>query len=543
VESEEKLRTLMELSGDWYWQQDPQHAITHIVFRTQAQPLQGAQPALPFHGLARWDVEGLRCMDTRYDWVSFKKTLEQHESFDRVCFEYWPQGRPRLIFESTGRPVYAQDGAFQGYIGVSADITQKKLNENMLSLQRSVLQGVLLSVPVLELSASYCRGLKHCMSVHAEVVVGYRDHAEYARWHVRGTSPALHLSFEKGTDFWNNAAQYCEPMHGYDQTGLMWLGRLKPEYYFESSWERDLGIRAAWVVMHKAKLPNQPDYWILIAQQNETTIPHGDVLRVLNAIRLLGLCVERRVFEDDLQNLNATLEQRIEERTAQLTRSNAELEAFSYTVSHDLRAPLRAIHGFSKILQEDFSEHLPDPAKRLLDRISNNAHHMGALIDGLLDFSKLLRTEINKVNVDQQHLLAEVLEQLNVNNESGVIVPVALPNVHADPMLLRQVWMNLLDNAIKFSRKVEQPQVTIHWEKMAHAHRFSIQDNGAGFDSRHAKKLFNVFERLHYRKDFDGTGVGLAIVRRIVEHHGGQVSAHSELGKGARFQFTLPCLD
>lgn len=540
IQSESQLRRLMELSGDWYWHQDSAHTIVRIIYRGKDQNSNAKSGfKLPFDGLARWDVEGLKCIDPRYNWDTFKELLDSHQPFDRVCFEYWPQNSERIIFESTGRPLYNANGDFVGYMGVSSDRTQKRLNEQLLSLQRSLLQGVLLSAPIPELAASYARGLKNCLTVHAEVVLGFRDKSEHNHWRVRGTNPNLRMPLEKGQAFWDKAEQLCEPLEGHDQHGLVWIAKMKPEHYFEDNWASELGITAVWFALRKAVEPNQPEYWIMVAQQGVNNTGHDDVLRVLTAIRLLGLCVERRVFEDDLQGLNGTLEQRINDRTAELTRSNSELEAFTYTVSHDLRAPLRAIDGFSSILKEDFADSLPEEARGLLDRISNNARQMGGLIDGLLDFSRLLRTDVARVKVDQQQLLDQILDQLDARRKN-VVELCELPPVYADPVLLKQVWMNLIDNALKFSSKAAQPKVTIDCEKTGRFYSFSVQDNGAGFDMKYADKLFNVFERLHHKKDFDGTGVGLAIVKRIIERHGGEISAKGELGQGACFTFTLP---
>lgn len=539
-QSESQLRHLMELSGDWYWRQDSAHTIVQIIYRGKEQktnPRSGFK--LPFDGLARWDVEGLKCVDPRYNWDTFKTLLDSHQPFDRVCFEYWPQNHERIIFESTGRPLYNAGGDFVGYMGVSSDRTQKRLNERLLSLQRSLLQGVLLSAPIPELAASYARGLKNCLTVHAEVVLGFREQSENNHWCVRGTNPNLRMPLEKGQAFWDKAEQLCEPLEGNDQHGLVWVAKMKPEHYFDDNWATELGISAVWFAFRKASEPSQPEYWIMVAQQGVEKTGHDDVLCVLTAIRLLGLCVERRVFEDNLQGLNGTLEQRINDRTAELTRSNSELEAFTYTVSHDLRAPLRAIDGFSSILKEDFAESLPDDARGLLDRISNNARQMGGLIDGLLDFSRLLRTDVARVRVDQQQLLDQILDQLDAKRKNVVEI-CELPPVYADPVLLKQVWMNLIDNALKFSSKTEHPKVTVECEKVGRYHRFNVTDNGAGFDMKYADKLFNVFERLHHKKDFDGTGVGLAIVKRIIERHGGEISATGKLGQGACFTFTLP---
>lgn len=541
VQSENQLRRLMELSGDWYWHQDSTHNIVRIIYRGKDQKhanrLAGLN--LPFDGLARWDIEGLKCIDPRYNWDSFRQLLDNHQPFDRVAFEYWPKGAERIIFESTGRPLFSPRGEFTGYMGVSSDRTQKRLNEQLLSLQRSLLQGVLLSAPIPELAASYARGLKTCLTVHAEVVLGFRDRSVNNHWRVRGTHPELRMPFAQGQALWDNAEKECDPIEGHDQPSLVWLGKMKPEQFFDESWTSKLGISTVWLARRKAIEPNQPEYWIMVAQQGVEQIASDDVVRILTAIRLLGLCVERRVFEDDLQGLNATLEQRIGERTAELTRSNSELEAFTYTVSHDLRAPLRAIDGFSSILKEDFAGSLPDDARGLLDRISNNARQMGGLIDGLLDFSRLLRTDVARVRVDQQQLLDQILDQLDAKR-NNVVEICELPPVYADPVLLKQVWMNLIDNALKFSAKTAQPKITIQCEKLGSFYSFSVQDNGAGFDMKYSDKLFNVFERFHHKKDFDGTGVGLAIVKRIIERHGGQITAQAEPGQGACFTFTLP---
>ena len=539
VRSESQLRMLMELSGDWYWQNNTEHVITRIILRGQEQYQHDPDPKLPFMGLARWDVEGLKCIDTRYSWETFRELLNSRQPFDRVCFEYWPSDRPRLVFESTGRPVYDAFGQYEGYVGVSTDITQKCLNEQLLSLQRSLLQGVLLSAPIAELASSYARGLRNCLTVHSEVILGYRDKSMNDAWRVRGTSTELHLPHDKGQEIWNHPEGFCDPIEGHNQNDLIWLGQIKPEFYFSPAWKDELGICSAWFGMKKALEPHQPEYWILVAQKNIEQIHHDDVLRLLTAIRLLGLCIERRVFEDDLQSLNGTLELRIDERTAQLSKSNAELQAFSYMVSHDLRAPLRAIDGFSNILKEDFSSQLSEEARTLLDRISNNARQMAGLIDGLLDFSRLLRTDVARVDVNLNILVEQVLDQLDAKRKATVRL-CDLPFVCVDPVLFKQVWMNLIDNALKFSSKVENPLITIECQKVPKGHMFAVRDNGAGFDMTYKHKLFNVFERLHHKKDFEGTGVGLAIVKRIIERHGGEITAKAELGKGASFFFTLP---
>lgn len=540
VRAEAHLRKLMELSGDWYWQQNRTHEITRIVYRGKEHHSAHTMPHLPITGMARWDVQGMQLIDPRFSWESFKAHLDSHQPFDKVLFEYWPKGATRLVFESTGRPQFDGKGQFMGYFGVSTDLTAKHLNEHLLALQRALLQGVLLSAPIAELANAYAKGLRSCLSSHAEVVLGYRDKANSDTWRVRSTHSALHMPQDKGNAFWANPQAFCDPIE-HEHKGLVWLGRMRPDAYFDPAWGSEHQFGTIWVALKKAIEPDQAEYWILIAQHGELPVNPDDALRIVTAVRLVGLCIERRVFEDDLQSLNSTLEQRIAARTLELTRSNAELEAFTYTVSHDLRAPLRAIDGFSTILQEDFAADLPDDARNLLQRISNNSRQMGGLIDGLLDFSRLLRTDVALIRLDLNHLLDQVLEQLDAKGK-GVVHVVDLPVISADPVLIKQVWMNLVDNAIKFSSKVAQPRVDVQYRLMDGNHEFSVRDNGAGFDMKYAGKLFNVFERLHHKKDFDGTGVGLAIVKRIIERHGGQIQVQAQPGQGACFTFTLPAV-
>lgn len=534
--SEQRLRRLMELSGDWYWRQDKHQVIRRIVYRGRDQTSAATAVELPFVDKTRSEVEDLKLIDKRFNWDTFRQLMNEELPFDKVEFEYWPKGRTRLIFESTGRPLFSEKGEFEGYTGVSSNVTQKRLNEQLLSLQRFLLQGVLLSAPISELAGSYARRLKNCLCVHADVLVGYRAHSGMESWRVRSSAGDLRIPDEMGEAVWNSPEEYCEPLRGHDRQGLIWLGRMK-QNHFAQHWSEQ-GVTSVWLGMKKSIEPNQPEYWVMVAQRDFEEPLDDDVIRILMAIRLLGLCVERRVFEDELQNVNSHLESRIQQRTAELMRSNSELEAFTYTVSHDLRAPLRAIDGFSSILREDYKDDLPEDAFGLLDRISNNARHMGGLIDGLLDFSRLLRTELTCVEIHLNDMLEKVMDQLDARNRATIELP-SLPVVYADPVLLQQVWMNLVDNALKFSAKTSEPRVQVIFEDQPDFWCFSVKDNGAGFDMKYVDKLFNVFERLHHKKDFDGTGVGLAIVKRIIERHGGEIWAKGEVGKGAEIGFSL----
>ncbi len=225
-------------------------------------------------------------------------------------------------------------------------------------------------------------------------------------------------------------------------------------------------------------------------------------------------------------------------RTRDLEAANEELEAFSYSVSHDLRAPLRAIAGFVDVLEDEKAELLDDEGRRLLRIISSNAVRMGELIDDLLRFSRLGRVPLADGLVDMRALAASVIDELGA--AAVCEVSTALPPCHGDAAVLRQVWTNLVGNALKFSRSASAPRVEIGGRIDGDAAVYSVRDNGVGFDMTHAANLFGVFERLHDPAEFEGTGVGLAIVKRVVERHGGRVWAESRPGLGAAFFFSLP---
>jgi signal transduction histidine kinase len=246
--------------------------------------------------------------------------------------------------------------------------------------------------------------------------------------------------------------------------------------------------------------------------------------------------------EQALQQLNAELEQRVARRTAELEAANKEMETFSYSVSHDLRAPVRAIVGFSQILNEDHGGQLDDEGKRKLGIVSDEAKRMGRLIDDLLTFSRLGRQAVEPMELDMTDMARRMFERLkSQNGESRAELKLGpLPSVVGDRALLDQVWANLVANAIKYSARCEQPVVEIGAISDEREHIYFVRDNGAGFDPRYKHKLFGVFQRLHDASEFAGTGVGLALVQRIVLRHHGRVWAEGKPDQGASFYFALP---
>ncbi len=265
------------------------------------------------------------------------------------------------------------------------------------------------------------------------------------------------------------------------------------------------------------------------------------VALIWHTARSLNAADERRsAAEQEVRALNEELEERVSERTAELEAANQEMEAFSYSISHDLRAPLRAIDGFSRILEDEYSAELDAEATRLLGVVRSSVRQMGGLVDDLLEFSRLSRQPVNRRRVSPARVAAEAVDALAVPPERREQIVIAnLPTCSADPALLKQVYVNLISNALKFTAGRAEPRIEIGSEVVGGQPACFVRDNGVGFNMRYAGKLFVVFQRLHPADQYEGTGVGLAIVQRIVQRHGGRVWAEAKVNQGATFYFTM----
>ena len=268
-------------------------------------------------------------------------------------------------------------------------------------------------------------------------------------------------------------------------------------------------------------------------------------LRVLQLYaNLAAVAMRRAVLHNEVKSYADELERRVAERTVELEAANHEMEAFSYSVSHDLRAPLRAMDGFSQALMEDYSSSLDETGQDYLSRVRSASRHMAQLIDGLLSLSRVVRVEMRREPVDLSALALEEAETLRrIEPERRVELTIA-PGLEAwgDPRLLGLVLQNLLSNAWKFTSRCDEAHIEFGALEEQESLAYFVRDDGAGFEMAYADKLFNAFQRLHSTSDYPGTGVGLATVQRIIRRHGGQVRAEGEVGKGATFYFTLPPL-
>jgi PAS domain S-box-containing protein len=309
-------------------------------------------------------------------------------------------------------------------------------------------------------------------------------------------------------------------------------------YAFDEAIERvRSGINPVWKCNHRIRARDGKIHWVFesaVELRNENGVSHG-------SIGMFQDITERKQAEEEIRSLNAELEQRVLNRTVQLETANKEMEAFSYSVSHDLRAPLRGIDGWSLALLEDYGDQLDEQAQEYIKRVRHETQRMGHLIDEMLQLSRLTRAEMRREPVNLSAIAGAIAARLQesaperaveINIQAGI-------RANGDAQLLEVALSNLMENAFKFTAKRTGARIEFGQTESQGKRTFFVRDNGAGFDMAYAQKLFGAFQRMHKTSEFPGTGIGLATVQRIIHRHGGRVWAEAEVHKGATFYFTL----
>ncbi len=321
--------------------------------------------------------------------------------------------------------------------------------------------------------------------------------------------------------------------------GNGWLNAVHPE-------DREK-LQENWLIDNKSKNISIAEYRFLrkdntIVWVLGNAIPYFKDKKLLGYIGAVTDITQQKQIENEINNLNLNLEKHVNERTEQLQAANNELEAFSYSISHDLKTPLRVIKGFSKMLQQKYNESIDDEGIRILKVMTENTENMESLISSLLYLSRTTYTEMRKINVDMNILMNIVINESltpEIKNDYKITIG-KLPSSNADAELIKQVWINLISNAIKYTQPKKEKIIEIGGWEETNKNIYYVKDNGVGFNSEYSSKLFKAFQRLHKSEDFEGTGVGLAIVSRIINKHGGSVWAEGKLNEGATFWFSLP---
>lgn len=494
--SEERYRNIFESAVIGIYRTTPQGKIT--MANSTLIKLLGFDS---FEDLATRNLEN-EGYENKIERTKFRKKIEKDGSVIGLESVWKTKDGRAVTVSENAKAFYDSNGQVIYYEGTIEDITERKKNEQALRESEEKFRELIESIPV----------------------------------------PVTYVNSEGEIIFRNN--RFVE-LIGYTQqeaptVNEWWLKAYPDEDY------REWVIRNWESAMEHAKKTNTDilpkEYRIACKDGVQRIFVVSGIIIDNNLLITFIDITDRKKAEDEIRKLNETLEQRVEDRTRQLQEANQELEAFSYSVSHDLRAPLRHINGFVDLLTESYNDVIPEKGKHYLDVIVKSSRHMGTLIDDLLQFSRTGRQEMRLTKLDMNDVLEETLNSLEYDTDKRNIEwdIAKMPIIKGDQSLLRMAWYNLLNNAVKFTNAKDPARIQIGYTQEENEYTFFVRDNGAGFDMRFANKLFGVFQRLHTTKEFEGTGIGLANVRRIIFKHGGRTWAESQLGEGSTFYFTLP---
>lgn len=491
----ERLRDYTDLVTDWHWETD---AALKLQYSRAEGHLATALSQRAVQGRRLWEIEGLT--PAHGDWEEAHRQFQSGQSLQLHLVQLRPDGTSRHI-ELLGRPVRRADGSFAGYRGTGRDETA---------------------------FVHSTRALRELETRHREMVNHLRE--VIFRIDAHGRFTYLNRAWETLTGQPVNQA--------IGQRVLRWLSKDEARYLLARMEPMLDGRRNAMQIEVRTGTGSASARWLEIAI--------GARFDAKGRLESLSGSIEditaRKQAEATLYDMNAELERRVKRRTAELEASNRELEAFSYSVSHDLRNPLRAIDGFSQIIMEDYGDQLDTTAHSHLGRIRAASQKLSTLIDDLLELGRLTRAPISRAEVDLSAMARAIMRELQAESpeRNGRLAIGTHLMARVDPMLARVLLEHLLRNAWTFTAGRDMAEIEFDARLRNREVVFHLRDNGIGFDMDHAAQLFKPFNRLHDQSDRSGTGIGLATVARIVARHGGRIWAEGSPGKGACFYFTLP---
>ena len=538
TESEQRFRNLVEKISDWIW------VIDQYGICTYSSPLAKQMIDLEADAVVgRSLLEALNSDVAPQTKPILDAVIAKHEPFSNLLHEIRHSDGRKVFLETSGRPLTDSNGQFHGFTLISSDVSNRQQTEVELSKSsranfflNQILELALLDVDLPTIVGRFLGLMSGCSWINTQpravfflidksnnslIMIAHRGIDR----HVQKSCRVLPL----GTCLCGRAAQTGKVIFaGSDDTRheMSYHGMAAHCHYC-----LPVHTVAGEIIGVVGLYLNPGSQW---DGQDETVL--------VSATTIIGSIIRRRQIEDALSDLNQNLERQIESRTAQLTATYQELDSFAYSISHDLRAPLRAIDGFSLALDEDFSPQLPPEARNYIARIRSGCTRMSALIDSILRLSRLTRTDLDFQPLNLSAMAQEILEELHAETPQRQVEWSVEPDLTAtaDPPMLRIVLTNLLGNAWKYTANNGQARIEFGLLRHEGGEPFYfVKDNGAGFDMRYADKLFKAFQRLHPEEEFRGNGIGLATVQRIIHRHGGRIWADGKVGLGATFYFTL----